>query len=87
MFITLVVVCFSGARRMMMGMRADEVIRRMAGIHRMRDGVNQRTLLRRQQQGNERQAQPSCAQQPVTEVESQHQISRYRATGTASVRR
>jgi uncharacterized protein with NAD-binding domain and iron-sulfur cluster len=84
---TLVVVCFSGAHRMMMGMRADEVIRRVAGIHRMCDGVNQRTLLGRQQQGDERQAQPSCAQQPVTEVESQHQSGRYRATGTASVRR
>ena len=53
---TLVVVCFSGAHRMMMGMRADEVIRRVAGIHRMCDGVNQRTLLGRQQQGDERQA-------------------------------
>ena len=64
-----------------------DIIGGVAGFRRMHNRVDQRALLRRQQQSGQRQTQPSRAQQPVTEMESQHQRSRYRVTGTASVRR
>jgi hypothetical protein len=82
---------FTGARVMrdmpMCDMPLYDRQRRVIGFRRMRNRMDQRSLLRRQQQSGQRQTQPSRAQQPVTEMESQHQRSRYRVTGTASVKR